>query len=113
MYLPRIWGIASVSSAGSRSSQALSALAPASLYLWDAGPLLPRACIHAVVGILFQQALALEAAVDALYQVFQFGTIRRLDTLEMGQVVVAGEVYPIQKQNVKATFWFVVIIDCA
>jgi hypothetical protein len=57
------------------------------------------------LAVLFQQALALEAAADALAdqlnQVLQFALVRRLDALESGWPVVAVHIDAIKEQDVK------------
>ena len=57
------------------------------------------------LGVLFQQALALEAAADALAdqldQLLQLGFVRRLDALKSGWAVVAIDVDAIQEQDVE------------
>lgn len=57
------------------------------------------------LSILFQQALALEAAADAsanqLNQLFQFAFVWRLDALKAGWAVVAIHIDAIQEQDVK------------
>jgi hypothetical protein len=55
------------------------------------------------LGVLFQQALAFQAATyplaDKLNQVLKFAFIRRFDALESRGPVVAIDVYSIQKQK--------------
>jgi hypothetical protein len=62
-------------------------------------------CIHAVVGVLFQQALALEAAADALAdqlnQLLQLGFVWCLDALKSGWSIVAIHIDAIQEQDMK------------
>jgi hypothetical protein len=57
------------------------------------------------LGVLFQQALTLEAAADAsanqLNQLFQLAFVWRLDALKSGWSVVAIYVDAIQEQDVK------------
>ena len=57
------------------------------------------------LGVLFQQALAFEAAADALAdqlnQLLQLAFVRRLDALKSGWAVVAIDVDAIQEQDVE------------
>ncbi len=57
------------------------------------------------LGVLFQQALALKAASDALAdqldQLLQLSFVRRLDALKSGWAVVAIDVDAIQEQDVE------------
>jgi hypothetical protein len=58
------------------------------------------------LGVLFQQALAFQAATytltDQLNQILELTFIRRFDALELRGLVVAIDVYAIQKQEVTA-----------
>ena len=53
------------------------------------------------LGVLFQQALALETVTDQLNQVFQLTIVRRLNALKAGRTIVATHVDAVQEQDVK------------
>ena len=53
------------------------------------------------LGVLYQQALALETVTDQLNQLFQPTLVRRLNMLKAGRTIVATHVGAVQKQDME------------
>ena len=53
------------------------------------------------LGVLFQQALALETVTDQLNQVFQLTIVRRLNALKAGRTIVATHVDAVEERGME------------